>query len=391
MLIRRVLQGDIERSLKKFPVAGLIGPRQSGKTTLAKVLLKGIRRKAVYLDLELPSDVSKLQAPELYLGQFADALVIIDEVQRMPSLFPLIRALVDRKRSAGRFLLLGSASPDLIKQASESLAGRIRYHELAPLSLAEVGYRDTNRLWLRGGFPKSYLAANDEESIEWREAFIRTYLEMDIPQLGVRVPALQLRRFWTMLAHSHGQLWNASRIAGSLGVSAPAVRHYLDILEDTFIVRQLLPYHINIGKRITKSPRVYVRDPGLLHALLMIGRLDDLQAHPSVGASWEGFVIEQIISSMPEGWKAFFYRTSAGAEIDLVLFDKKKKGVGVEIKYSLSPAVSKGFWNSLSDTGCRRGFIVYPGNESYPVSENVVTIPVRNISQIWEKTDGKNI
>lgn len=384
MYISRSLEEHIRRSLKKFPVAGLIGPRQSGKTTLAKMLLKNIGKKAIYLDLELPSDINKLQSPELFLKQFTDTLVIIDEVQRMPMLFPLIRALVDKKRTAGRFLLLGSASPSLIKQASESLAGRIRYHELTSLTLTEVGCRNVNKLWLRGGFPKSYLAENDKESAEWREAFIRTYLEMDIPQLGIRVPSLQLRRFWTMLAHSHGQLWNASRIAGSLGVSAPAARHYLDILEDTFIVRQLLPYHANIGKRIVKSPRVYIRDSGMLHALLMMRSLEGLYSHPSAGASWEGFVIEQIISSMPESWKAFFYRTSAGAELDLVLLNEKNKAVGVEIKYSSAPAVSKGFWNSLNDIGCKKGFIVYPGNESYPVGRDVITLSVKDLSQIWE-------
>jgi len=384
MYIRRSLEGHIRRSLKKFPVVGIIGPRQVGKTTLAKMLLKNIGKKTIYLDLQLPSDINKLQSPELFLGQFTDALVIIDEVQRMPMLFPLIRAIVDKKRVAGRFLLLGSASPSFIKQASESLAGRIRYHELTPFTLAEVGYKDINKLWLRGGFPKSCLAGKDKESIEWRESFIRTYLEMDIPQLGIRVPALQLRRFWTMLAHSHGQLWNVSRIAGSLGVSAPSVRHYLDILEDTFIIRQLLPYHANIRKRIVKSPRVYIRDSGMLHALLMIRSLDDLHSHPSVGASWEGFVIEQIISSMPEGWQAFFYRTNAGAELDLVLIDEKNEAVGVEIKYSSAPVVSKGFWNSLNDIGCKRGFIVYPGSESYPVGKNVVTTALRNVLQIWE-------
>jgi len=302
-----------------------------------------------------------------------------------PSLFPLLRALVDQKKSTGRFLILGSASPDLIKQASESLAGRIRYHELTPFSLSEVGHQNVNRLWLRGGLPKSYLSDDDEESLEWREAFIRTYLEMDIPQLGIRVPALQMRRFWTMIAHSHGQLWNASRIAGSLGVSAPTVRHYLDILDDTFVIRHMLPYHANVGKRIVKSPRAYVRDSGLLHVLLSIRRLDDLQGHPSAGASWEGFVIEQIISSVPGGWKVFFYRTSAGAELDLVLFDDKSRAYGVEVKYSLSPVVSRGFWNALGDIPCRQGFVVYPGEESYPLGKDVITVPISKLSLIWEQ------
>jgi hypothetical protein len=231
----------------------------------------------------------------------------------------------------------------------------------------------------------SYLAEDDDESFEWREAFIRTYLEMDIPQLGIRVPALQLRRFWTMIAHCHGQVWNASRIAGSLGISAPTVRHYLDILEDTFITRQVLPYRANVAKQIVKSPKVYVRDPGLLHALLSLRRLNDLQGHPSAGASWEGFVVEQVMASMPGGWKAFFYRTTAGAELDLVLFDDKGNACGVEVKYSLAPAVSKGFWNALGDIPCRRGFVVYPGDESYPLGKNAVTIPISNLSLIWKQ------
>jgi len=384
MLIRRTLIDEIGRSLKKFPVVGIVGPRQVGKTTLAKTFQKRPGKGVIYLDLELPSDLNKLYSPELYLEQFSGSLVIIDEVQRMPSLFPLIRALVDRKRSPGRFLILGSASPALIRQASESLAGRLRYHELPPLTLEEVGHQKMHTLWQRGGFPESYLAGSDAESFAWREAFIKTYLEMDIPQLGIRVPALQLRRFWTMLAHSHAQLWNASRIAGSLGISAPTVRHYLDILEDTFIIRQVLPYYANVGKRVVKSPRVYIRDTGLLHALLMLRRLDDLQAHPSAGASWEGFVIEQIIASMPGDWQPFFYRTGAGAELDLLLLDSRGRTVGVEIKYSRVPAVSKGFWNAMNDAACMKGFIVYPGDESYPMGKDVVTLPVKNLSSIWK-------
>lgn len=381
--MKRTLELTIRESLKKYPVVGILGSRQVGKTTLAKELQSTLKKKAVYLDLELPSDLNKLADPELYLGQFADALVIIDEIQRMPSLFPVIRALVDRKRTAGRFLLLGSASPDLIKQASESLAGRIIYHELTPFSLGETGYKYVEKLWLRGGYPESFLAKRDEDSYQWREAFIKTYLEMDIPQLGIRVPALQLRRFWIMIAHSHGGLWNASKIGGSLDISAPTVRSYLDILQDTFIVRQLQPYHSNLKKRLIKSPKVYVRDTGLLHTLLRIRELDDLQGHPSIGSSWEGFVIEQIIGSIPATWQAYFFRTNAGAEIDLLLIDAKNRPVAVEIKYSLSPAVTRGFWNAYEDLGCKRGFVVYPGNESYPTGNNVFTLPVKELPKIW--------
>ncbi len=381
-MVKRTIQKTIENSLKKYPVVGIVGSRQTGKTTIAKKIQADTKRKVVYIDLELPSDQNKLRDPELYLSQFSDALVIIDEIQRMPSLFPLIRALVDKKRTGGRFLILGSASPALIKHSSESLAGRIIYYELTPFILDETGYDKMQRLWLRGGYPESYLAENDEESFSWREAFIKTYLEMDIPQLGIRVPAMQLRRFWTMLSHSHGQLWNASQIAKGLGISAPTVRNYLDILEETFIVRQLQPYHSNIKKRLIKSPKVYIRDSGLLHALSRISTFENLQGHPVIGSSWEGFIIEQILGIIPKNWQAYFYRTSAGAEIDLLFIDSRHKPVAVEVKYSMSPKVSKGFWIAYEDLSCKRGFVIYPGEESYPLGNNVFTLPVMNLRGI---------
>lgn len=384
IMIKREAQKNIEESLKSFPVVGILGSRQSGKTTLAKMIQKNTRKKVVYLDLELPSDQNKLAEAELYLEQFESALVIIDEIQRLPSLFPLLRALVDRKRTNGRFLILGSASPQLIKQSAESLAGRIVYHELTPFSAREVGARQIRKLWLRGGYPDSFLAGSDEGSFKWREAFIKTYLEMDLPQLGVRVPSTQIRRFWTMLAHFNGQLLNASQIALSLGVSAPSVRHYLDILEETFIVRRLPPYHANLKKRLVKTSKVYVRDTGLLHTLLGIHGFDDLQSRPALGSSWEGFVIEQIIDLLPPGWSAFFYRTIAGAEIDLVLFDNKNNSIAVEIKYSSAPKVAKGFWSAYSDLSCVRGFVVYPGSESYPIGPGVTILPATNLQEIIE-------
>ncbi|KFZ44540.1 ATPase, partial [Smithella sp. D17] len=313
-MIKRKIKGIILKSLKTYPVVGILGSRQVGKTTLAKAIKEMVRTDAIYLDLELPSDLNKLQDAELYLRQFEKSLVIIDEIQRMPSLYPLLRALVDQNRIGGRFLILGSASPELIRHSSESLAGRIIYHELTPLNLFETDAGKLKNLLLRGGYPNSYLAKNDDESFIWRESYIKTYLERDIPQLEIHIPAMQLRRFWTMLAHSHGQLWNASKIAGSLGISAPTVRRYLDILESTFIVRQLQPYHNNTKKRLIKSPKVYIRDSGLNHALLRIKTLDDLTGHPSVGASWEGFVIEQIVSLLPENSQYYFYRSNAGAE-----------------------------------------------------------------------------
>ena len=383
-MIKRELQGAVAASLKTYPVVGIIGSRQTGKTTLAKLLQRTIRPKSVYLDLELPSDLNKLQSPELYLRQFSNTLVIIDEIQRMPSLFPLIRALVDQNRVGGRFLILGSASPELIKHASESLAGRIRYHELSPFSLHETGFGRTEQLWLRGGYPLSVLAKSDDDSLTWREAFIRTYLEMDLPQLGIRVPSPQLRRFWTMLAHVHGQLWNASRIAGSLGMSAPTVKHYLDILDETFIARALPPYYTNIKKRLIKSPKVYIRDTGLLHALLRISTIEDLLSHPVAGSSWEGFVIEQILGRLPQDREAHFYRTGAGAEIDLVLHDRKNRPVAVEIKYSATPSVTKGFWIAMDDLSCKRGYVIYPGNEAYPIGDKVMALPLKQMDKIME-------
>ena len=384
MLIERAIKKTLIESLYKYPVVGLIGCRQVGKTTLAKTLQEKLRKKIIYLDLELPSDLAKLQEPELYLSRFTDHLVIIDEMQYMPSLFPLIRALVDKDRAKGRFLILGSASPDLIKHASESLAGRIIYYELTPFVIDEVGFENINTLWLRGGFPISYLAENNNESLIWRETFIRTYLERDIPQLGIHVPAANLRRFWTMLAHSHGQLWNASQIARGLGLSSPTVKNYLDILEETFIVRQIQPYHFNIKKRLIKSPKVYIRDSGLLHALLRIKTFDDLQAHPVIGSSWEGFVIEQINGILPKNTPIYFYRTGAGAEIDLLVFDSKNRPIAIEIKYSLSPKIEKGFWIACEDSSCKKGFVVYPGKETYPISKNVFMLPVKEIGRILD-------
>jgi uncharacterized protein len=381
-MLKRTIQANIGESLKRYPVVGLIGPRQTGKTTLAKLIQRTMKAKAVYLDLELPSDLNKLQSPELYLRQFADRLVIIDEIQRMPSLFPLMRALVDQKRSGGRFLILGSASPEMIRHASESLAGRITYHELSPFSLAETGWKRHEALWLRGGYPLSFLAGSDDESFAWRESFIRTYLEMDLPQLGIRVPAPQIRRFWTMLAHVHGQLWNASRIAGSLGLTAPTGKHYLDILEETFIARVLAPWHANTKKRLIKAPKVYVRDSGLLHALLRIATLEDLRSHPVAGSSWEGFVIEQVMGKLPRDWQAHFYRTSAGAEIDLLLHDNKNRPIAVELKYSATPQVTKGFWTAMDDLSCKKGYVMYPGAEAYPIAENVSALPLADIEKI---------
>jgi uncharacterized protein len=383
-MIKRAIQKTLESSLSKFPVVALLGPRQVGKTTLAKAVREERGPAAVYLDLELPSDLARLREPELYLEQHHDRLVIIDEIQRSRGLFPLLRALVDRKRKPGRFLILGSASPDLIRSASETLAGRILHLDLSPLTLDEVGAEYWRKLWLRGGFPDSFLSRSDSDSFVWREAFIATYLERDIPQLGIRIPASQLRRFWTMMAHTHGHLWNASRIAESMGLTAPSVRYYLDILEDTYIVRQLQPYFVNIGKRLTKSPKVYLRDSGLLHVLTGIRTFDDLHAHPLVGHSWEGFAIEQVLRSKPSTWQGYFFRTSAGAEIDLLLLDEKGKPVAVEAKYSLSPKPMSGFWRAYRDLKCRAGYVLYPGEEEYPIGEGVLALPLEEMKRVFQ-------
>lgn len=382
-MIKRQIKKTIQQSLKSFPIVGIIGSRQVGKTTLAKEIQKS-RKKSIYLDLELPSDLNKLQDPELYLKQYADHLIIIDEMQRKPELFPLLRALVDQRRINGRFLILGSASPVLMKRSSESLAGRIIYHELSPLFIAETGANELliKKLWLRGGYPESFLAKNNRTSDEWRNSFIKTYLERDIPQLGYKISATQLRRFMTMVSHIHGQLWNSSQIANSLDLSAPTIKHYLDIFEETFIVRRLQPYFGNIKKRLIKSPKVYIRDSGLLHSILGLQDFNSLSAHPIAGSSWEGFVVEQILNLAAESiWRPYFFRTSSGGEIDLLLVNNKKI-IAIEIKYSLSPKLAGGFWTAYNDLACQKGFVVYPGEEKYNLKDGVTALPMNRLSEI---------
>lgn len=353
-----------------FPAVALLGPRQVGKSTLARAI---VRTNDVFLDLERPADLARLRDAETYLATVADRLVVIDEIQRAPELFPILRVLIDQDRRPGRFMLLGSASPALRRQAAESLAGRIEYHELAPLTLDEVGATQENlqRLLLRGGFPESFLAPSDKVSLRWRQAFIRTFLEQDIPQLGIRVPAAQLRRFWSMLAHLHGQIWNASQVAASLGATPPTMRHWLDILSDTFMLRVLPPYHVNLGKRLVKSPKVYLRDCGLLHALLGIDSLDALLAHPVVGAAWEGLVIEHLIAGAGPEEQPFFYRTAAGAEIDLLLVSARGERA-FEAKFGLAPTLGKGYHHALSDLSIARGQVVYTGNERYQIADDAL-------------------
>ncbi len=374
-------------SLDQFPAVGIIGSRQVGKTTLALMIAESRRDRVVYLDLERPSDLAKLGDAELYLRSVADSLVVIDEVQRRPDLFPVLRSLIDEQRRLGRFLILGSASPALLKQSSESLAGRIVYHELKSFSLREIGAspEDINRLWNRGGYPESFLAQSDATSLKWREAFIQTYLERDIPNLGLHIPAVTLRRFWLMLGHCQGQLWNASKIAGSLGVDSKTARRYLDVLEDTFMVRQLPPLHTNLKKRLVKSPKIYLRDTGLLHALLGIQTYEQLLGHPAAGASWEGWCLEQVLSVVASNTAAHFYRTLAGAEIDLVLqLPGGGPPIAIEAKFSLDPRPTRGFWSALTDLRPARSFVIYPGAEFYPLGENVWALPPGQITRLTE-------
>jgi len=376
-MIKRIIQKDVENSLSTFPVVCILGPRQVGKTTLAKEIQKKIS-SSVYIDLELPSDYNKLNEPELYLSEQKNKLIIIDEIQQKPELFSIIRALVDQDRKNGRFLILGSSSPDLVKQSSESLAGRIVFHNLSAFLITELesDKKTVDKLWIRGGFPDSFLAKNEEASLNWRESFIKTYLERDIPNFGIKIPSIQLRRFWMMLAHSHGSLWNASKIASALGVSAPTAKYYLDILEETFIVRHLPPFYSNIKKRLVKSPKIYIRDSGLLHNLFGIENKEGLLGHPAAGHSWEGFVIEQVINMLPKKYTFYFYRTSSGAEVDLVVVKGDKPVLCIEVKLSLSPVPTQGFFNSMIDLHCYNGIIIYPGNDTYSIKNDVKIMPI---------------
>ena len=386
MVIERHLKSTLVELLQQFPAIALLGPRQVGKTTLALSLADDHPEKSLYLDLELPSDRAKLNDPEFYLAQHQDKLVILDEIHRLPGIFQTLRSLIDRRRRSsrpnGHFLLLGSASIDLLHQSAESLAGRIVYEELTPLMLAEVGHTDatTNQLWLRGGFPNSFLAKSDRASSRWRSAFIQTYLERDVPALGPRIPAETLRRFWQMLAHNQGQMINAAQIAGSLGVSGVTVGRYLDIMVDLLLVRRLQPWASNNKKRLVRTPKVYVRDSGLLHALLGIRNYEELLGHPVVGASWEGLFIENILASLPITAQTTFYRSSQGAEIDLIIELSPKERWAIEIKRSISdPSPTKGFYSGCADIQATRQIVLYPGSEVFHHDSKTEVMPLPSL------------
>jgi hypothetical protein len=381
-MIPRRIQPIIRDRLDHLPAVALLGPRQVGKTTLALAIAEG--RKSVYLDLESPLDLEKLADAAFYLSEHEDELVILDEVQRAPELFATLRGSIDRGRrrskKSGRFLLLGSASVDLLRQ-SETLAGRIAYIELTPLEVLEVPADKHSQLWVRGGFPESFLASNAARSLIWRQDFIRTYLERDIPQLGPRIPATTLHRFWTMLAHVQGGLFNAAQLAHGLAVDGKTVARYLDLLVDLMLVRRLQPYQANIGKRLVKSPKVFIRDSGIVHALLNIESHEALLGHPVVGASWEGFVIENLIAAAPSGAVPLFYRTAAGAEIDLLLEMPKYGLWAIEIKRGLSARPEKGFHVACEDLKPARRFVVNSGKERYLASADTEVIGVAGLAE----------
>ncbi|MEN8186005.1 MAG: ATP-binding protein [Bacteroidota bacterium] len=378
-MIKRRLENIIKKSLERSSSVALLGPRQVGKTTLAKQISKTIN--SVYYDLEDSLDLVKVEDIKMLYLENRNSLIILDEIQRIPESFPQFRGLIDKERQEGNksalFLFLGSASMDLLKQSSESLAGRISYFELFPINILEIEKTDIlniNFLWVRGGFPNSYLSINDEDSLNWRNNFIKTYLERDIPQFGPRIPASTLKRFWTMLAHNQGSTVNMSNLARNLSVSGTTIIRYLDLMEDLLLVRQLQPYTFNIGKRLVKAPKVFVRDSGITHALLNIKKYDDLISHPVVGGSWEGFVIENIVSILQLNVNTYFYRTAGGAEIDLILEFSLTELWAIEIKRNSTPKVSKGYHIACEDIKATRKYVVYPGEDTFTIKNNITVI-----------------
>jgi predicted AAA+ superfamily ATPase len=370
MILRPAALERITAAFNVHPIAALLGPRQCGKTTLAKMIAEG--EPSSYFDLENPVDLRRLSAPLRTLEEL-DGLVIIDEIQRRPDLFELLRVLVDRTKNRARFLILGSASPGLVRGVSESLAGRIGFVSLSGFDIVEVGAANRTRLWVRGGFPRSFLAEDEPSSISWRENFIRTFLERDIPQLGISIPAETLRRFWTMISHYHGQIWNAAHFARSLGTSENTARRYLDILAGSYMVRVLPPWFENIRKRQVKAPKIYIRDSGIMHTLLQISFLADLQGHPKLGSSWEGFCLENLISVLGTR-NTYFWATHAGAELDLLVMAAGKR-YGFEFKYADAPGITRSMHIAFKDLDLEHLWVVYPGREEYAIAEKITAIP----------------
>ena len=378
MFGRMIDQDRVTQLLTRHPVVGIVGARQVGKTTLARAHVQQQSAPTTLFDLENPADLARLQDPMLAL-QGLEGLVVIDEIQRLPDLFTILRVLVDRPDSTARFLILGSASPALLRQGSESLAGRILYHELRGFSLSDTCAEALDRLWLRGGFPRSYLADDDATSDEWRQGFLRTFLERDLPQLGIGVPSVTMRRFWTMLAHGHGQNWNASELARSFGVNDITVRTYLDHLTAALVVHQLQPWHENIAKRQVKTPKVYIADPGLLHALLNLPTQEDLESHPKVGASWEGFMMQEVmnhIGARPD--ECFFWATHAGAELDLIVVRGRRR-LGFEFKRTVSPRLTKSMHVAQEDLKLDQLNVIHAGDDTYPLVGGIRAVAARRI------------
>jgi uncharacterized protein len=378
MINRPAYLERLATAAKRSPVTALLGPRQCGKTTLARIFAQG--QASSFFDLESQPDLARLQNPERMLGSL-QGLVIIDEIQERPELFQVLRVLVDRPENLARFLILGSASPHMIKNASESLAGRIEFVELAGFDSLEIAAENLDRLWVRGGFPRSFLAASDENSAAWREGFIQTFLTRDIPQLGIAIPPTALRRFWTMLAHYHGQIWNASDLSRSMGLSDKTVRSYLDILTGTFMLRQLQPWFENIGKRQVKSPKIYFRDCGILHSLLGLPDFHTLNGHPRVGASWEGWALEEAMRIIHPP-QAYFWACHSGAELDLFFLHRGQR-YGMEFKYSEVPKISKSMRAALETLRLDHLWIVHPGNHSSPVEEKITIWPLRDLRGLY--------
>lgn len=378
-MIKRRNEIDTVRGLvTRYPVVGIIGTRQVGKTTLAHQVVARDKRPHTFFDLENPEDISRLSDPMLVLKNLK-GLIIIDEIQRYPEIFPVIRVLADRPKNSSRFIILGSASPNLLRQSSETLAGRIIYHELKGFALDEIGIDGTHRLWVRGGFPRSFLASSSNASNEWRRAFIKTYIERDLPQLGINIRSHTLYRFWSMLAHYHGQIWNASEFGRSFGIADTTARHYLDLLASTFVMRLLLPWHESISKRQVKAPKVYVADTGLLHTLLNIKTMDDLQKNPKIGASWEGFVIEQIIRRLnAHREECFFWATHGGAELDLLVVQGNKR-LGFEIKLTSSPAVTPSMRSALTTLKLANLTVVHAGEKTFSLDKKIRAVAFKDI------------
>lgn len=370
MIVRAKELATLRALLERYPVVGIVGARQVGKTTLARALVATWSGSTTFFDLENPEDLSRLTDPMLALKPLS-GLVVVDEIQRLPGLFAVLRVLSDRPRLSARFLVLGSASPELLRQGAESLAGRIAYHELGGFTLEEVGPDNSDRLWLRGGFPRAFLSRSDAQSHEWRREFIRNFLERDLPQLGIGISSATLRRFWTMLAHYHGQIWNASEFARSFGVADTTVRGYLDRLSSALVIRQLLPWHENISKRQVRSPKIYVADSGLLHALLNLRTQTDILGHPKVGASWEGFALDQVMRHLGAGNdEGFFWATHAGAELDLLIVRGRRR-LGFEIKRTASPTVTPSMRHALKDLGLDRLDVIHAGGHTFPLGDRI--------------------